>query len=195
MDSESTARGIPFLTTGIECSAERRGGGRIVPNRQRPGTIPLWTATADRRGPARRRSRPAKGGPRRGIGLRSCCAMDRYEQFRRAAIDQGLPEDEAAKFAAHLRFEIRLGSGPDEKVVAQSGGLPRLPVGMEWAGLRQRLLVAVHRLDRLRARPAGGRAAPAGRRSSCRRASSPRGSSRSCRTGSRRRTCDSNRKR
>lgn len=63
------------------------------------------------------------------------------------------------------------------------------------AGLRHRLPVAVHRLDRLRARPAGGRAAPAGRRSSCRRASSPRGSSRSCRTGSRRRTCDSNRKR
>ncbi|MFJ5986900.1 DUF1963 domain-containing protein [Lentzea sp. NPDC092896] len=58
--------------------------------------------------------------------------MDRYEQFRHAAIDRGLPEDEAAEFAAHLRFEIRLGAGPDEKVVAQSGGLPRLPVGVEW---------------------------------------------------------------
>ena len=59
--------------------------------------------------------------------------MDRYEQFRSAAIDRGLPEDEAVKFADQLRFAVWLGTArPDEQVVGQEGGLPRLPVGTEW---------------------------------------------------------------
>lgn len=59
--------------------------------------------------------------------------MDRYEQFRSAATDRGLPEDEAVKFADHLRFVVWLGTaGPDEQVVGQEGGLPRLPVGTDW---------------------------------------------------------------
>ncbi len=61
--------------------------------------------------------------------------MDRYEQFRRAAIEQGIPDDEVGRFAEHLRFEISArGADPGEEVVGQSGGLPRLPVGVEWPG-------------------------------------------------------------
>ncbi|WP_434446803.1 DUF1963 domain-containing protein [Lentzea sp. E54] len=61
--------------------------------------------------------------------------MDRYEQFRKAAIDRGIPSDEVDKFAEYLRFSIWLGSAaPGEKVVGQNGGVPRLPVGMEWPG-------------------------------------------------------------
>ncbi|GHH28192.1 DUF1963 domain-containing protein [Lentzea cavernae] len=61
--------------------------------------------------------------------------MNRYEQFRRAAVDRGLPEDEVDKFADQLRFAVWLGTGsPDDEVVGQSGGLPRLPVGTEWPG-------------------------------------------------------------
>ncbi|WP_189222452.1 DUF1963 domain-containing protein [Saccharothrix coeruleofusca] len=71
----------------------------------------------------------------RSTGLRSCCAMDRYERFRRAAIDRGIPDDEVDKFADQLRFAIWLGTcDADEEVVGQDGGLPRLPVGMGWPG-------------------------------------------------------------
>jgi hypothetical protein len=61
--------------------------------------------------------------------------MNRYEQFRRAAIDRGVPEDEARAFTDQLRFSIWLGAGgPDEQAAGQEGGLPRLPVGEEWPG-------------------------------------------------------------
>lgn len=61
--------------------------------------------------------------------------MDRYEQFRRAAIDRGIPDDEVDKFADQLRFAIWAGAcDADEEVVGQGGGLPRLPVGMGWPG-------------------------------------------------------------
>ncbi|CAM4081757.1 DUF1963 domain-containing protein [Kibdelosporangium persicum] len=61
--------------------------------------------------------------------------MDRYEQFRRAAIDRGIPDDEVGKFADQLRFAVwTAASGSGEEVVGQRGGLPRLPVGMEWPG-------------------------------------------------------------
>lgn len=67
--------------------------------------------------------------------LRSCCAMDRHEQFRSAAIDRDIPEDEAGKFAEQLRFAIWAGpSGAGDDVAGQFGGLPRLPVGVEWPG-------------------------------------------------------------
>ncbi|MGW2145454.1 DUF1963 domain-containing protein [Nonomuraea bangladeshensis] len=59
--------------------------------------------------------------------------MDRYEQFRQAAIGQGIPNDEIDKFAGQLRFAVWLsGTAPGEKVVGRKGGLPRLPVGTEW---------------------------------------------------------------
>ncbi|CCH32688.1 YwqG family protein [Actinosynnema sp. NPDC047251] len=59
--------------------------------------------------------------------------MDHHNQFRRAAIDRGIPDDEIDEFTDHLRFAIHLGSAGDgEQVVGQRGGLPRLPVGAEW---------------------------------------------------------------
>jgi uncharacterized protein YwqG len=59
--------------------------------------------------------------------------MNRHEQFRRAAIERGVPSDEADEFADQLRFAIWLGvGGPGEEVVGQRGGRPRLPVGAEW---------------------------------------------------------------
>lgn len=60
--------------------------------------------------------------------------MDRYEQFRVAALDRGIPEDEVTRFAAHLRFAICANSPVDGEVVGRLGGLPRLPVGTEWPG-------------------------------------------------------------
>ena len=61
--------------------------------------------------------------------------MDRYEQFRSAAIDRGIPEDEVGRFAEHLRFALWAWPGEDgEEVVGQMGGLPRLPVGVGWPG-------------------------------------------------------------
>ncbi|RDI31682.1 DUF1963 domain-containing protein [Lentzea flaviverrucosa] len=61
--------------------------------------------------------------------------MDRYEQFRSAAIDRGIPEDEVGRFAEHLRFAVWAWPGEDgEEPVGQMGGLPRLPVGEEWPG-------------------------------------------------------------
>ncbi|HWO68046.1 MAG TPA: DUF1963 domain-containing protein [Umezawaea sp.] len=59
--------------------------------------------------------------------------MDRYEQFRRAAVGQGIPSDEVDKFVDQLRFAIWAGGGArDEGAIGQVGGLPRLPVGVEW---------------------------------------------------------------
>jgi hypothetical protein len=61
--------------------------------------------------------------------------MDRHEQFRSAAIDRGIPQDEADKFADQLRFAIWAGpSAAGDEVAGQLGGLPRLPVGMKWPG-------------------------------------------------------------
>ncbi|GGQ33286.1 DUF1963 domain-containing protein [Streptosporangium pseudovulgare] len=74
--------------------------------------------------------------------------MNYYGQFRRAAIEQGIPEDEAEKFAGLLRFTIwaneryngeivahprGLPPGqPADLLVGRTGGLPRLPIGMPW---------------------------------------------------------------
>jgi hypothetical protein len=61
--------------------------------------------------------------------------MDRYEQFRSAAIDRGMPEDEVGRFAEHLRFAVWAWPGKDgEETVGHMGGLPRLPVGVQWPG-------------------------------------------------------------
>ncbi|SDG83469.1 Uncharacterized protein YwqG [Lentzea fradiae] len=67
--------------------------------------------------------------------MRTDSATDRYEQFRQAATEQGIPKDEIDGFAEHLRFAIYLGGAhPGEEVVGRAGGLPRLPVGVEWPG-------------------------------------------------------------
>lgn len=75
--------------------------------------------------------------------------MDYYGQFLRAAIEQGIPEEEVGRFAQFLRFAIwtneRLDNGvlvghagglpPGQAAdvpVGLAGGLPRLPVGMAW---------------------------------------------------------------
>ncbi|MFF0312641.1 DUF1963 domain-containing protein [Streptosporangium sp. NPDC004379] len=74
--------------------------------------------------------------------------MDYCDRFRRAAIEQGIPEEEAEKFAGFLRFAIwaneRHGGEivahprglppgqPADLLVGRTGGLPRLPVGMPW---------------------------------------------------------------
>ena len=58
--------------------------------------------------------------------------MSQHEQFRRTAIARGIPEDEVSTFAEFLRFAIWTSGLPAGEPVGQLGGLPRLPVGMEW---------------------------------------------------------------
>ncbi|MGW2518785.1 DUF1963 domain-containing protein [Streptomyces sp. NPDC001617] len=58
--------------------------------------------------------------------------MDHHQQFHRAAIERGIPEDEVSRFAEFLRFAIWARERPNGVPVGRSGGLPRLPVGMEW---------------------------------------------------------------
>ncbi|WP_330276354.1 YwqG family protein [Lentzea sp. NBC_00516] len=61
--------------------------------------------------------------------------MNRYEQFRSAALDRDIPGDEVDKFSEQLRFAIWASAGSaEEESVGQLGGLPRLPVGVEWPG-------------------------------------------------------------
>ena len=75
--------------------------------------------------------------------------MNHYGRLRRAAIGQGIPEDEIERFAKLLRFSIwtnqRLSDGTlvghphglptghtTDVLVGRAGGLPSLPVDMEW---------------------------------------------------------------
>ncbi|MFJ8966024.1 DUF1963 domain-containing protein [Lentzea sp. NPDC102401] len=61
--------------------------------------------------------------------------MNRYEQFRSAALDRDIPGDEVDKFSDQLRFAIWASTGGvEEESIGQLGGLPRLPVGVEWPG-------------------------------------------------------------
>jgi hypothetical protein len=57
-------------------------------------------------------------------------AMNFHEQFRRAAIELGVPDDEVGTFAGFLRFAIWAGSEPHGAPVGQRGGVPRLPVDL-----------------------------------------------------------------
>ncbi|NEC67584.1 DUF1963 domain-containing protein [Streptomyces sp. SID9727] len=57
--------------------------------------------------------------------------MDHQGEFRRAALELGIPDDEISRFRQHLRLSIGLSAGRGP-VVGQLGGVPRLPVGMEW---------------------------------------------------------------
>ena len=58
--------------------------------------------------------------------------MNHRERFHRAAVEQGIPEDEVTTFAGFLRFAIWTNSRYDGVPVGQMGGLPRLPAGMPW---------------------------------------------------------------
>ncbi|MFD4669633.1 DUF1963 domain-containing protein [Lentzea sp. NPDC058450] len=61
--------------------------------------------------------------------------MDRHEQFRNAAIDRGIPEDEVDAFAEHLRFAVWARPAADgEESAGRMGGLPLLPAGVDWPG-------------------------------------------------------------
>lgn len=44
----------------------------------------------------------------------------------------GIPDDEVSRFIEHLRLSIRLSGGSGGVPVGQFGGLPWLPVGMDW---------------------------------------------------------------
>lgn len=57
--------------------------------------------------------------------------MDHQGEFRRAALELGIPDDEISRFTQHLRVSIGLSTGGGTPV-GQLGGLPRLPVGMKW---------------------------------------------------------------
>ncbi|WP_394618998.1 DUF1963 domain-containing protein [Lentzea sp. JNUCC 0626] len=61
--------------------------------------------------------------------------MDRYEQFRSAAVDRGIPEDEVGRFTEHLRFAVWAWPAEGgEEIAGRMGGLPRLPIGVDWPG-------------------------------------------------------------
>ncbi|MFF5638817.1 DUF1963 domain-containing protein [Streptomyces sp. NPDC012825] len=58
--------------------------------------------------------------------------MDHQGEFRRAALEAGIPDDEIGRFSRHLRLSIGLFGGSGGSPVGRFGGSPRLPVGMEW---------------------------------------------------------------
>ena len=58
--------------------------------------------------------------------------MDEREQFRRAAIAQGVPEGEVARFAELIRFRIHAWRREVGVHAGRRGGRPRLPVGVPW---------------------------------------------------------------
>ncbi|MDG9727749.1 DUF1963 domain-containing protein [Streptomyces sp. DH41] len=58
--------------------------------------------------------------------------MDHQGEFRRAALELGIPDDEINRFSQYLRLAIGLSGRGDGPPVGHIGGLPRLPVGMKW---------------------------------------------------------------
>ncbi|MFE5208113.1 DUF1963 domain-containing protein [Streptomyces sp. NPDC056600] len=58
--------------------------------------------------------------------------MDHQGEFRRAARELGIPDDEIGRFSTHLRLAIGLSAGGGGSPVGHIGGLPRLPVGTTW---------------------------------------------------------------
>jgi uncharacterized protein YwqG len=58
--------------------------------------------------------------------------VDYHDQFRRAAIESGVPADESARFADLVRFRIRAGDRPDGVLAGRLGGMPHLPAGTPW---------------------------------------------------------------
>jgi hypothetical protein len=62
--------------------------------------------------------------------------MDYHDQFRRAATELGVPEDESARFADLIRFRIRAGDQPDGVRAGRFGGMPHLlPAGTPWPSI------------------------------------------------------------
>ncbi|MEE1753102.1 DUF1963 domain-containing protein [Streptomyces sp. SP18CS02] len=57
---------------------------------------------------------------------------DHQGRFRRAALELGVPDNEISRFGQHLRLSIGSSGGSSGVPVGQLGGLPRLPVGMNW---------------------------------------------------------------
>ncbi|GAB7036933.1 MULTISPECIES: DUF1963 domain-containing protein [Catenuloplanes] len=58
--------------------------------------------------------------------------MDYRDEFRRAAVESGIPATEAAAFAEFIRFSIWTSPYYKGVPVGRSGGLPRLPAGTAW---------------------------------------------------------------
>ncbi|MEU3553945.1 DUF1963 domain-containing protein [Streptomyces fragilis] len=58
--------------------------------------------------------------------------MDHQGEFRRAALELGIPDDEISRFSRHLRLAIGLSGRGEGPPVGHIGGVPRLPVGMTW---------------------------------------------------------------
>lgn len=73
--------------------------------------------------------------------------MDHRGRLRRAATERGIPDDEISRFSRHLRLEIGLTGASGVAPVARFGGLPRLPVGMDWPSVGDRPLPFVFSLD------------------------------------------------
>ncbi|MFE5211602.1 DUF1963 domain-containing protein [Streptomyces sp. NPDC056600] len=73
--------------------------------------------------------------------------MDYHQQFRCTAIERGIPEEGIRKFAEFLRFAVHADVRPNSAPVGQFGGLPRLPVGMEWPSSDEGPLPFIASLD------------------------------------------------
>ncbi|MFE7415030.1 DUF1963 domain-containing protein [Streptomyces laurentii] len=58
--------------------------------------------------------------------------MDHQGEFRRAARESGIPDDEISRFSRHLRLTIGLSGAGGGSPAGRFGGAPRLPVGMKW---------------------------------------------------------------
>jgi hypothetical protein len=58
--------------------------------------------------------------------------MDHRGEFRRAALERGIPGEEISGFGRYLREAVGLAPAGEGARVGQVGGLPRLPVGAEW---------------------------------------------------------------
>ncbi|MEU3306735.1 DUF1963 domain-containing protein [Nocardiopsis sp. NPDC055551] len=58
--------------------------------------------------------------------------MDHQGDFRRVALESGIPDDEIDRFSRHLHLAIGLVRCGEGSPVGHIGGAPRLPVGMEW---------------------------------------------------------------
>ncbi|MEV2255197.1 DUF1963 domain-containing protein [Streptomyces sp. NPDC050147] len=73
--------------------------------------------------------------------------MDHQGEFRRAALELGIPDDEISRFSQHLRLSIGLSGVGGGSPVGQFGGLPRLPMGMKWPSAGDILLPLLFSVD------------------------------------------------
>ncbi|MCP2323942.1 hypothetical protein HDA40_002449 [Hamadaea flava] len=73
--------------------------------------------------------------------------MDHQGQFHGAALASGIPGEEVSRFIQHLRLSIQLSGGSGGVPVGQFGGLPRLPVGVDWPSDGVSLLPFIFSVD------------------------------------------------